>query len=149
MFPMPTQATLSMAKAGRLYEAAGIFCERATATLGGEVVYLRRVSAARYLKGLIKTGTPPVMSRCHCESAGQRSTRLAAEALKLERYAVFLEQDGHKGLTLADGECCSCAATGPVTVHWSPDAMGYPTEVMKTCDACDPVSAASRVRLSR
>jgi hypothetical protein len=53
-----------------------------------------------------------------------------------DRFAMFCAEDGHDGTERADDRCDTCGEVKPGTLFYAPDAMGYPTPVMFTCDCC-------------
>jgi hypothetical protein len=53
-----------------------------------------------------------------------------------DRFAMFCAEDGHDGTERADDRCDTCGEVKPGTLFYAPDAMGYPTPVLFTCDCC-------------
>ena len=53
-----------------------------------------------------------------------------------DRFAAFCAEDGHDGTERAEDKCDTCAEVKSGTRFYAPDAMGYPSPVLFTCDTC-------------
>jgi len=96
---------------------------RARREMAVEVEGVKVMPSRKEAFSMLKTGTPVAVSD---EAVAAAKARAEADALKMERFLHFCEEDG-----IVNGEKMN-PERGIIEV-FAPDAMGYPTHVLDKC----------------
>ena len=140
-YPAPSVDDLKAAReeratrrSGRPLKAALVYSRRATVEIEGLAVRMSITAAMNHLNLTNDMGTTIGMVVPH-----EDYERAVGEKLKQDRFVMFCEEDGIdpvKGSRNVAATCCVCGNKKPGVMLYAPDAMGYPTPVLKTCDDC-------------
>lgn len=61
-----------------------------------------------------------------------------AAVRKQERFEMFMAEDGiTENPRAEEGRCSGCGESGTGKMHYAPDAMGWPTQVLFISDCCN------------
>lgn len=129
----------------RIFPAIRAYLKRARVTLDNGVIVgpNLRVAKSAIKAAMILPGLPVAVTHGHwvvrdpVVEAGREAARVAANALRMERFRHFCKEDGIiDGKVAMTDQCDSCKVKGEGTMHYQPDAMGYPTPVYFGCNTC-------------
>ena len=133
-FPTPSATVVELINKGRRLKAAKEWQKEARATLDDGTIVAPSISlSASVIRGLSRgiPALPIAVEGGNYVNAREVEESLAAQKLKAERFARYMEED--QPAETSNGVCDSCGATGILKNFYAPDGMGYPTLVLQQC----------------
>lgn len=146
-YPVPSPARIEAARVemegkGRILRAAMEYARESAVQIDGLTVRMPVASARSLLEVAVKHGVvlPLAVEADEVDHA-------RAQAAKYAAFRAYCAEDGHDGAQRIEAgalsqfglphTCDSCQTAGRAGVmQYAPDAMGFPTPVLFTCDEC-------------
>jgi len=132
-WPVPSQEILNTWEGGGRIKAIKAYREAGSTLADGTEVVPSLSIAKQLIEVEVKHGLklPVAIEEGHYQTRESLNREKAAEKLKYERFAKFME-DVTPGIF--QDECDACGKHGEIQEMYAPDGMGYPTVVMHICN---------------